>query len=45
MSHEQRVHALLSASKSAMWIACPPSAQLNDAIKDKPSPYAASPRP
>lgn len=33
-------HAVLSASSSTMWIACPPSAQLNAAADDKPSEYA-----
>lgn len=33
-------HAVLSASSSKMWIACPPSAQLNAAADDKPSEYA-----
>lgn len=41
MAHEQRAHALLSASKSAMWLACPPSARLNDKIPETPSSYAA----
>lgn len=33
-------HALLSASSSARWIACPPSAKLCAKVPDKPSPYA-----
>lgn len=33
-------HALLSASSSHRWIACPPSAQLNAKAPDKPSEYA-----
>lgn len=33
-------HAVLSASSSTMWIACPPSAQLNAAADDTPSEYA-----
>lgn len=41
MGHEQRAHALLSASASAMWLACPPSARLNDQIPETASPYAA----
>lgn len=41
MAHEQRAHALLSASKSAMWLACPPSARINDRIPETPSDYAA----
>lgn len=34
-------HATLSPSSSKMWIACPPSAQLNATIQDKGSEYAA----
>lgn len=33
-------HALLSASSSARWIACPPSARLCAAVPDESSPYA-----
>lgn len=33
-------HALLSASSSARWIACPPSAKLCAEVPDKASPYA-----
>jgi hypothetical protein len=33
-------HALLSASSSARWIACPPSARLNQAEEESPSEYA-----
>lgn len=34
-------HALLSASSSHSWIACPPSAKLCDGIREQASPYAA----
>ena len=34
-------HAILSASSTARWIACPPSARLNAAKADTPSEYAA----
>lgn len=36
-----RKHAILSASSSAMWIACPPSARLNEAEREETSEYAA----
>ena len=36
-----RKHAVLSASSSARWIACPPSARLNAEKSDAPSEYAA----
>lgn len=38
--HSQRAHAMLSASGSAMWIACPPSARLNEAEPEETSEYA-----
>lgn len=41
MSHEERAHALLSASKAAQWINCPPSARLQEGIPDSQSEYAA----
>ena len=34
-------HSKLSPSSSKMWIACPPSAQLNAKMPDKGSEYAA----
>jgi hypothetical protein len=34
-------HALLSPSKAARWLNCPPSARLEAEIPDTPSPYAA----
>lgn len=40
MSHAQRAHALLSASGSATWLACPPSARLQESIQEKSSQYA-----
>ena len=33
-------HAILGASSASRWIACPPSALLNAALPDEPSPYA-----
>lgn len=38
--HAERAHALLSASKAAQWINCPPSARLQEDIPDKRSEYA-----
>lgn len=38
--HAERAHALLSASKAAQWIACPPSARLQEGIPDQRSEYA-----
>lgn len=39
------LHAILSASKAKQWLACPPSARLNQKLSerlgDRPSPYAA----
>ena len=34
-------HALLSASSSARWLHCPPSARLEERVEEKPSAYAA----
>lgn len=33
-------HAVLSASSSARWLNCPPSAKLNTSVDDKPTEYA-----
>ncbi len=33
-------HAILSASSSARWLNCPPSAKLNASVDDKPTEYA-----
>lgn len=42
--HTQRAHALLSASGASRWLACPPSARLEDKYnqtrREKSSPYA-----
>src|SRR5699024_3517860 len=38
--HRNRAHALLSASGSARWLNCPPSARLEDEVEDKTSPAA-----
>lgn len=38
--HTERAHALLSASSSAMWIACTPSARLNELEPEDTSEYA-----
>ena len=40
MRHATRAHALLSASGASRWLACPPSAKLEEAEGDKTSPYA-----
>lgn len=40
MAHETRAHAVLSASASHRWLACPPSALLNAAVPDTTSEYA-----
>lgn len=40
MSQPGRAHALLSASKAAMWLACPPSARLQDTVEEQRSVYA-----
>ena len=34
------VHAKLSASAAARWLACPPSVVLTQGMKEEPSPYA-----
>ena len=34
-------HAILSASSSARWMACPPSARAESKVEDKPSVFAA----
>lgn len=34
-------HALLSASSAARWIACPPSARINETLPDEETKYAA----
>jgi hypothetical protein len=41
LDHSTRAHALLSASSSKRWLACPPSAVLNDALPDEGSTFAA----
>lgn len=40
VDHAHRAHALLSASKAHRWMACPPSARLDDQFADQPTPYA-----
>lgn len=40
ISHVERSHALLSASSSKQWLACPPSARLSEQFPDKGSTYA-----
>lgn len=40
MSHAERAHALLSASGAKKWIACPPSARLEDQMTDESSEHA-----
>ncbi len=41
VDHKSRAHALLSASASHRWIACPPSARLTEDMPDTTSPFAA----
>lgn len=40
MVHENRAHAVLSASASKMWLSCTPSAKLNAELPDTTSEYA-----
>lgn len=40
MAHENRAHAVLSASSSKRWLNCPPSAKLNAEIPDITTKYA-----
>lgn len=40
VKHSTRTHAILSASASVRWIACPPSAKLNAELPDTTSEYA-----
>ena len=39
--HENRAHALLSASGASRWMGCPPSARLEENFKDSTSDFAA----
>ncbi len=39
-AHTERAHALLSASSASRWIACPPSARLQESVPDTTSEYA-----
>ena len=39
-NHTNRSHAVLSASSSSRWLACPPSAQLCAALPDTVTDYA-----
>ncbi|MCI8783280.1 MAG: DUF2800 domain-containing protein [Dorea sp.] len=41
MGHSERKHALLSASGAGRWLACPPSAKLEEQFPDTESPAAA----
>lgn len=41
MEHSERKHALLSASGASRWLACPPSAKLEEQFPDTESPAAA----
>ena len=41
MNHKDRAHALLSASSSARWLACPPSAMAAEAYEETESEFAA----
>lgn len=40
VNHKERDHALLSASGASRWMACPPSALLEDKLPDSESPFA-----
>ena len=40
IAHSQRAHALLSASGSSRWIACPPSARLEEGYPDSSGDFA-----
>lgn len=40
MEHAKRKHALLSASSASRWLACPPSARLEDKVEDVTSTFA-----
>ena len=40
LSHAARAHALLNASSSHRWLACPPSVKLSEQFADPPSQYA-----
>lgn len=40
VKHSTRAHAVLSASASSRWLACPPSAKLNAEIPDTTTDYA-----
>jgi hypothetical protein len=40
VKHNTRAHASLSASSSARWLNCPPSALLNAAVPDVTTDYA-----
>lgn len=40
VKHSTRAHAVLSASASSWWLACPPSAKLNAEIPDTTTDYA-----
>ena len=40
VTHADRAHSLLSASKAEQWINCPPSARLQEGIPDRRSEYA-----
>lgn len=40
IDHSARAHALLSASASKRWIACPPSVRLTEDMPDSSSPFA-----
>lgn len=39
-NHKDRAHALLSASSSSRWLACPPSAVANEAYPNQETPFA-----
>ena len=41
MGHSERKHALLSASGASRWLACPPSAKLEEQFQDTESEAAA----
>ena len=40
MAHNERAHAILSASGAKRWLSCPPSARLSENFENKSSVFA-----